>query len=369
MKTHQTSIVSAALSLVSALVCGGCLPGPEDRIADVIMGEGATDEAALAIAPTPGMLQILDEREGWGEAATGGQSGNVYHVTTAADVGPGSLREALEDNSAKWIVFDQNFTITLQSRINIKSNKTVDARGKSIRITTANSEIGGLAMHGISNVIVINVDFDGGYEGYDHDDEGGDGININNSHDIWIHHCNFTRWSDGGIDIRSTIDRPHNVSVTWCYFGMIFQAMLWEGDKLSLGHSWCEVSARCPKIVGSGNKGHSYNNYIMEWGVDAIQNAKEGGQLYAERNMYFAGGTNSVNKFEGGKIKVEHPYAFNSVTFVSGDDSVSSGFISDSDGNANVRKCDMETNPAACWYDLRSRLIGDIWGAAAGATL
>ena len=45
--------------------------------------------------------------EGFGRVARGGRGGDVYHVTTLADAGPGSLREGIKSaKGPRTIVFE-----------------------------------------------------------------------------------------------------------------------------------------------------------------------------------------------------------------------------------------------------------------------
>ncbi len=78
----------------------------------------AAAPAALAQSPAfPGAL-------GFGADATGGRNGTVYHVTTLADSGPGSFRDAVS-HSHRTIVFDVGGTIVLSSAVSCSSDLTI----------------------------------------------------------------------------------------------------------------------------------------------------------------------------------------------------------------------------------------------------
>ena len=56
--------------------------------------------------------------EGFGALATGGRGGAVYHVTTLADSGPGSFREAVS-RPGRLVVFDVGGVIRLASGVEV----------------------------------------------------------------------------------------------------------------------------------------------------------------------------------------------------------------------------------------------------------
>lgn len=73
---------------------------------------GLQAEATSCFSPLlshPSVSTLLKEREGFGKNATGGLNGECYQVTSSADAGPGTLRDAVENASGpRWIVFASN---------------------------------------------------------------------------------------------------------------------------------------------------------------------------------------------------------------------------------------------------------------------
>jgi len=62
--------------------------------------------------------------QGYGQNATGGRGGSVYHVTTLADSGPGSFRDAVS-RGGRTVVFDVGGYITLNSAVSAASGLTI----------------------------------------------------------------------------------------------------------------------------------------------------------------------------------------------------------------------------------------------------
>ena len=164
------------------------------------------------------------ERAGYGAAATGGDPDNIYHVTTLADGGSGSLRAALESDQDYWIVFDVEGGITHIDPVRITSNKTVDGRGRSITVE------GELRLEDAENVILSDLSLTNQLEepcGQDGDvisirGTGGGSPSDFSSRNIWIHHVELYEGGDGLLDIRGGTD----ITLSWSHLHSHMKAML-----------------------------------------------------------------------------------------------------------------------------------------------
>lgn len=107
------------------------------------------------------------------------------------DDGPGSLREGCRKQEPLWILFEVSGTIHLSSYLSVSSYKTIDGRGRRVKLTGK-----GLRLKECEHIIICNLEFEGG-RGHDVD-----GIQIKpNSRHIWIDRCSLRDYDDGLIDI------------------------------------------------------------------------------------------------------------------------------------------------------------------------
>ncbi|KAL3523757.1 hypothetical protein ACH5RR_016591 [Cinchona calisaya] len=128
---------------------------------------------ALPYADADSSLRALaGGAEGFGRFSVGGLYGPVYYVTNLADDVPGSFRDGCRRREQLWIVFAVSGVIHLSSYLNVSSYKTIDGRGRRIKL---------LRLKDCEHIIMCNLEFEGS-RGHDVD-----GIQIKpNSRHIWI---------------------------------------------------------------------------------------------------------------------------------------------------------------------------------------
>ncbi|KAK1298371.1 putative pectate lyase 13 [Acorus calamus] len=237
------------------------------------------------------LRSLAGHAEGFGRHAIGGLHGAVYHVTSLADDGHGTLREGCRKKEPMWIVFEVSGTIQLSSYLRVSSYKTIDGRGQRIKLTGK-----GLQLKECEHVIICNLEFEGG-RGHDVD-----GIQIKpKSRNIWIDRCSLRDYDDGLIDItRESTD----ITVSRCHFSMHDKTMLIGADPTHIGDRCIRVTIhhcffdgtrqRHPRV--RYGKVHLYNNYTRNWGIYAVCASVES-QILSQYNMYEAGQKKAVYKY------------------------------------------------------------------------
>ncbi|XP_078443862.1 putative pectate lyase 21 [Wolffia australiana] len=234
---------------------------------------------------------LAGRAEGFGRLAVGGLDGSVYHVTTLADDGDGSLRVGCSYVESLWIIFHVSGTLRLSSPLIVSSYKTIDGRGQRVKITGH-----GLQLMKCEHVIVCNLEFEGG-RGHD-----ADAIKIKDgSRHIWIDRCSLSDFDDGLIDVtRGSTD----VTISRCKFSAHNKVMLIGADSGDVGDRCIRVTIhhcffdgtrqRHPRV--RFGKVHLYNNYTRKWGLYGVCASVES-QIISQCNIYEAGESKVVLKY------------------------------------------------------------------------
>jgi hypothetical protein len=129
--------------------------------------------------------------QGFGANATGGRAGTVYHVTTLADSGAGSFRDAVSVAN-RIVVFDVGGYITLSSEVAMQANITIagqTAPGGGIGIRGAEVSFGSQ-----NNIIVRHLRFRPGSASGSSDN----GLNFYQAHNVILDHVSieFAKWNN-----------------------------------------------------------------------------------------------------------------------------------------------------------------------------
>lgn len=167
---------------------------------------------------------------GAGKNANGWRSGTVCFVTNTNDSGAGSLRNCIDTNGARIIIFRVGGTIALSSSLVLDGSEgNVYIAGQSapggIQVTCKAASISGseggscLEIQNVSNVLIRYVRFRNGrntnYSDYSTHGQAIDTIQVRDSEDIYFDHLSTGWANDEVIDIggKNSVDN-HSLRVT-----------------------------------------------------------------------------------------------------------------------------------------------------------
>lgn len=242
-------------------------------------------EVSAQVASFPGA-------QGGGASSVGGRGGEVYYVTTLADSGPGSLREALENDIPRYVLFKVGGVIKLLTPIEIGSYKTIagqTAPGGGITITAESmTERGPLFFVYLKHDVFIryvtlrhgvNVFTPTGLQGDATISESN--FSVLGSYNVLVDHCTAT-WGNvnnlGPWSADGTVP-SYNFTVQWSILAEApytnqstgFNA---GGDAGAMADAALDVDVHHNLFTANGhrnpllkvNRGRVINNIISNWG-------------------------------------------------------------------------------------------------------
>jgi pectate lyase len=205
-------------------------------------------------------------------------------ATTSA-FAPGSLRECAEKDGAVWILFKKNGKYNLQSPLRIKSNKTIDGRGRDVRITGM-----GILTNESSNLIFENLTFTAPSITVK-DTTSRRALSIHNrTHHVWVDHCTFEEYPLILVDVKRS---SYAVTLSWNRFengqsGILFglepDIFVDSLQTLTLHHNYFENLEKVGVLARHG-KIHAYNNFffdVKQAGMECTDSAA----CYIESNVF-----------------------------------------------------------------------------------
>jgi pectate lyase len=237
--------------------------------------------------------------EGFGAQATGGRGGDIYHVTTLADGGPGSFREAVS-KGPRIVVFDVSGYIDLKSAISVASNITIAGQtAPGDGVSTRNYEVSLSKSH---NIIVRYIHL---RQGLTPKQEKKYALALDECSDIILDHVSIEwgRWDCIGMNHAT------NLTVQNCIIGPGVAPQrfgcLCEADNVTFSHNlWISNQSRNPKSKGIVQY---INNVVYNWGVCGYVGGHSGADHEADLvGNYFIKGPSSGKTFAGEFKATDH---------------------------------------------------------------
>lgn len=218
----------------------------------------------------------FDGAVGFGAIATGGNDGIVVHVTTLADSGKGSLREAVSGRNRN-IVFDISGYIKLESAIALSSDLTINgtsAPGNGIGLMGAE-----VSASGQSNIIILNLRMRQGTLDLN---RGQSAFNMGHASNVIMDHCSIEYGQWDSIDAVGAVNITVSNSIIALPIGQQFGAHVETGPSTFYRNLWVSVHNRQPlskdntqyinNVVYNFHAGYTSGNTRGHFSHDIINN-------------------------------------------------------------------------------------------------
>jgi pectate lyase len=264
----------------------------------------AVTSVALAQSGHPDRrpLPAFPGAEGFGAPATGGRGGELFHVTSLEDSGPGTFRDAV-GAPRRIIVFDVGGVVRLKSNVTGSSDLTLlgqTAPGEGLAIYGRS-----VSFSGRTNVIVRYLRFREGIGG----DRGKCSVNLAGGANMIFDHVSI-QW--GRWDCLGLTKGSHDITFQNCLLGQgldpqRFGALVDSVNNITLSHNlWIDNQSRNPKAKGAIQY---INNVVYNWGVNGLV----GGHSAADHQLdaignYFIKGPSSNDRFAGMFTPTDHVF-------------------------------------------------------------
>ncbi|MGB8297674.1 MAG: hypothetical protein WCG85_19820 [Polyangia bacterium] len=273
--------------------------GPRVGVFALVAGMMAAGQAAAATLAFP-------EAEGFGALVTGGRKGQVYHVTTLADSGTGSFRDAVSQGN-RIVVFDISGVI--------KPTDVIVVGGDNITLAGQSAPGGGITIYGRetsfssrTNIIVRYLRFRQGMT-----DTAGSAqktVNITDGQNMIFDHVSvqWGRWDNFGITGTSSTVTLQNSIVGEGMPPQRFGSIIDSAQDITIAHNlWIDDESRNPKFKANGQ---DINNVVYDWGAGGgIIGGHSGADWYEDYiNNYLIAGPAAVDGFFTFFANTDHVY-------------------------------------------------------------
>lgn len=280
---------------------------------DVLISEPGDYRFSLACCSIDRIGSLLNspDRIGFGAATTGGAAAGGFEVVTSvADSGRGSLREALLKPGPLWITFDpsiHNRTITVNSNINVTDGDiTIDGRGANMTLKAGSNanKLVMLTLRG-GNTIIAGITVDG-------NNSDGTGVMPREGYNYWLDHLTITNFgSDDALSIGQGSRPDTSASEVTVSNYRVFNTSKglkaggndkypnYPRHRITIHKSYLGAKDRNPRIQYGGQT-HVFNSYINSY-VYGGMDAGRGAQIISENNVFLSTKANGNENAQMGR--------------------------------------------------------------------
>ncbi|KAL5325469.1 hypothetical protein ACEPPN_006594 [Leptodophora sp. 'Broadleaf-Isolate-01'] len=177
---------------------------------------------------------------GFGAIATGGNGGTTYHVTTLADSGAGSFRDAVS-GSNRNIVFDVSGYIVLKSAVSLSSSITIN--GQTAPAPGIGIMAGEVSASDKSNIIIRNLRM---RQGNLDPATGKSAFNMGGAKNVILDHCSVAYGQWDSIDGVGVTNITISNSIIAFPIGQQFGAHIEGNQATYYGNLWVSGHNRQP---------------------------------------------------------------------------------------------------------------------------
>ncbi|MBM3215886.1 pectate lyase [Candidatus Poribacteria bacterium] len=274
--TRALSIAVAGIAALSLLASVFVIVIP--LIGRALDPEGPKNPSTPRPIPPQTGIPVFPGAEGFGTRTVAGRGGRIVHVTTLADSGPGSLREALLQPYPRIVVFRVSGIIELTRSLFVSEPFVTvagqTAPGDGICIKNAGVVI---TAH---DVLIQHLRIRPGNEG-DVDADTNDAVEVLGAHNVVLDHLS-TGWSED--ETIGLWQGAHDVTVSWSVVAEALNrsrhrkkthsAGLLIGDgsyHASIHHNLFAHNDFRNPLIGGGGTHDVVNNVIYDWGALATE--------------------------------------------------------------------------------------------------
>jgi pectate lyase len=249
------------------------------------LGAAGVTDSTGKIKKAKGEICMVTTTDDYVEVVDSSKVDSLGNPVKSYVAAAGSLRECAEKDGAMWILFEKSGKYILYAPLRIKSNKTIDGRGRNIRIAGM-----GVLTNESSNLIFENLTFTSPSITAQ-DTTSRRALSIHNlTHHVWVDHCLFEKYPLIELDIKRS---SRAVTVSWSRFenaqtGILFglepDIFVDSLQTFTLHHNYF-ANMELRGVLARHGKLHAYNNFFYDVKMAGIE-CTDSAQCYVESNLF-----------------------------------------------------------------------------------